>query len=887
MQKSALRIARLAALALLPLAISWATSTPPVGRTGAPGETTCSACHGGAGTGSLGVASTSGMINYTPGASKHFTVTVAGTGGNAGFTMTARPASNLSGGVAGNLVAGATTQVLCKVGTACATGNPQYIRSVAATPTTAVFDFDWTAPTGTEDVTLYVAGVVGYTGNTYTATYLLKAGSASPPTLSVTPGSLSFSYQIGGTAPAAQTLAISGAATTYTVATAGGTWLTATPTSGGTSGSASVAVSTTGLAAGSYSGSVTVTAAGSTGSPLTIPVTLNVTAATPALAVSPASLSFAYQVGGSVPAAQSLAISGAATTYTVTAAGGTWLSVTPASGGTSGSAAVSVNPATLAAGTYSGTVTITAPGSTGSPKAVPVTLTVTPAATSNLTVSPASLSFAYQLGGVAPTAQTLAISGVASTYTATAAGGTWLSVTPASGGTSGTATVSVNTASLAAGTYNGTVTITAAGSTGSPKAVPVTLTVTAAPTSLTLTPASLAFAFQLGGTAPAAQTLNINGVSSTYTVAASGGTWLTMSPTSGGKSGTATVRVNTAGLAIGSYSGSITVTAAGTTGSPKSVPVTLTVAAAAPTLTVSPTSINFAYQISGTLPSSRTLVLRGVATTYTAVAAGGAWLTVSPVSGGTSSSPRVSVNVTGLAAGTYTGSVSITAPGSNGSPKLVPVTLTVTPPPPPLTASPSPVSFTYQLGDPAPAPQSLAISAGTLTYTTAVTGATWLTVAPASGTSPGSANLTVNTTGLAAGTYTGTVTITAPGAANRTLAVPVTLTVTVPSLQIAPATLAFSYTAGGPTPVAQVFSVASSGTTLNYSVTTSGEAWLTAAPVNGATPGTLFVSVNPANLVAGTYTATVTVTSLNYTNKPQALPVTLAVVTTGPVCPAP
>ena len=786
MQKSALRIARLAALALLPLAISWATSTPPVGRTGAPGETTCSACHGGAGTGSLGVASTSGMINYTPGASKHFTVTVAGTGGNAGFTMTARPASNLSGGVAGNLVAGATTQVLCKVGTACATGNPQYIRSVAATPTTAVFDFDWTAPTGTEDVTLYVAGVVGYTGNTYTATYLLKAGSASPPTLSVTPGSLSFSYQIGGTAPAAQTLAISGVATTYTVATAGGTWLTATPTSGGTSGSASVAVSTTGLAAGSYSGSVTVTAAGSTGSPLTIPVTLNVTAATPALAVSPASLSFAYQVGGSVPAAQSLAISGAATTYTVTAAGGTWLSVTPASGGTSGSAAVSVN-----------------------------------------------------------------------------------------------------TASLAAGTYNGTVTITAAGSTGSPKAVPVTLTVTAAPTSLTLTPASLAFAFQLGGTAPAAQTLNINGVSSTYTVAASGGTWLTVSPTSGGKSGTATVRVNTAGLAIGSYSGSITVTAAGTTGSPKSVPVTLTVAAAAPTLTVSPTSINFAYQISGTLPSSRTLVLRGVATTYTAVAAGGAWLTVSPVSGGTSSSHRVSVNVTGLAAGTYTGSVSITAPGSNGSPKLVPVTLTVTPPPPPLTASPSPVSFTYQLGDPAPAPQSLAISAGTLTYTTAVTGATWLTVAPASGTSPGSANLTVNTTGLAAGTYTGTVTITAPGAATRTLAVPVTLTVTVPSLQIAPATLAFSYTAGGPTPVAQVFSVASSGTTLNYSVTTSGEAWLTAAPVNGATPGTLFVSVNPANLVAGTYTATVTVTSLNYTNKPQALPVTLAVVTTGPVCPAP
>ena len=39
---------------------------------------------------------------------------------------------------------------------------------------------------------------------------------------------------------------------------------------------------------------------------------------------------------------------------------------------------MSVNIAGLAAGTYSGTVTVTAAGATGSPATIPVTLTVTP-----------------------------------------------------------------------------------------------------------------------------------------------------------------------------------------------------------------------------------------------------------------------------------------------------------------------------------------------------------------------------------------------------------------------------------------------------------------------------------------------------------------------------
>jgi hypothetical protein len=884
MRGKAVWFAKLATLAAVPLVILWAMPTPPVGRSGAPGDTTCAACHGGAGgTGSVVVTSTSGMTSYTPGASKHFTVAVSGSGGNAGFEATARPASNLSGGVAGNLVGGTGTQVLCTVGTACGTGNPQYIRSTAATATPATWSFDWTAPTGSENVTLYVASAVGYSGNTYTASYVLTPAGPPPPTLSVTPSSLTFSYQVGGTPPAGQTLSISGVATTYTAAASGATWLSVSPPSGGTSGTETVAVNTAGLAAGTYSGTVTITANGSAGSPKTVPVTLNVTPAPPTLTVSPTSLTFAYQIGGTVPAAQTLSVSGVASTYTAAASGGTWLSVSPTSGGTSGTETVSVNTAGLAAGTYNGTVTITANGSTGSPKTVPVTLNVTPAPPT-LTVTPGSLTFAYQIGSTPPMAQTLSVSGVASTYTAAASGGAWLSVSPTSGGTSGTETVSVNTAGLAAGTYSGTVTITANGSTGSPVTVPVTLNVTVAPPTLTVSPSSLTFAYQIGGTPPMAQTLTISGAATTYTAGASGGTWLSVSPASGGTSGTANVSVNTAGLAAGTYSGAVTISANGSTGSPVTVPVTLNVTPAPPTLTVTPSSLTFAYQIGGTLPASQTLSIAGVATTYTAVASGGTWLSVSPASGGTSGTANVSVNTAGLAAGTYSGAVTITAAGSIGSPATVPVTVNVTPPPPTLTVTPTSLTFSYQTGGAAPAAQSLAISGGSFNYTAVVSGGTWLSVSPAGGTAPGSVSVTVDTTGLAAGAYSGSVTITAPGTVNGSQVVPVNLTVTspAPSLQVTPTTLSFSYATGTPVPLPYVLSVASSGTAVSYTAAASGGSWLSVAPAGGATPGAVFVSVNPADLAIGTYNALITVTSSSSPSSTQTVPIALAVTNAGP-----
>jgi hypothetical protein len=122
-------------------------------------------------------------------------------------------------------------------------------------------------------------------------------------------------------------------------------------------------------------------------------ITVTAPVPNPSMTVSPTSLAFAFTTGGTTPASKTIAVSssGAAISYTVsasTSSGGSWLSAT-GSGSTPGNVTVSVNPGTLAAGTYNGTVTVTSAGASNSPQSVPVTLTVTaPAPT--MTVSPSS-----------------------------------------------------------------------------------------------------------------------------------------------------------------------------------------------------------------------------------------------------------------------------------------------------------------------------------------------------------------------------------------------------------------------------------------------------------------------------------------------------------------
>jgi hypothetical protein len=85
------------------------------------------------------------------------------------------------------------------------------------------------------------------------------------------------------------------------------------------------------------------------------------------------------------------------------------------------------------------------------------------------------LSFSGQVGGASPPSQTINVTDTNQrilSWTATP-DQSWLSVNPTSGNTPGSFTVSVSTAGLAVGTYNGTITITSPQAENSPWTLPV------------------------------------------------------------------------------------------------------------------------------------------------------------------------------------------------------------------------------------------------------------------------------------------------------------------------------------------------------------------------------------------------------------------------------
>ena len=251
------------------------------------------------------------------------------------------------------------------------------------------------------------------------------------PSLTLTPSPVVLSGQTGGSA-ATQSVSVNtgGTPLAYALFTSGASWLSVSVPGGSTGGTFTVTATPGDVAPGSYNGSVLAYTAASN-SPVTLPVTFNVTSPSFSLVASPSSMTFNSITGGTTPA-QSLTVTtnpASSIPYTAAASStGNWLTVTPTSGTTGGTPlSVSVNPAGLPGGTYTGTITLTASGATNSPLAVTVTLNVT-----TVTVAPTSLAFSFTSGGPQPSAQSLSLTSVPSVaYTASATStGSWLAVTP-------------------------------------------------------------------------------------------------------------------------------------------------------------------------------------------------------------------------------------------------------------------------------------------------------------------------------------------------------------------------------------------------------------------------------------------------------------------------
>ena len=321
-----------------------------------------------------------------------------------------------------------------------------------------------------------------------------------------------------------------------------------------------------------------------------------------------------------------------------------------------------------------------------------ITITGTPT-TQLMSVSPSPIAFSLQLGSPnVPPDQTININantGVLnfSAVLNTTSGGNWLVARSATSGvTPGSFTVGVaNFANLAPGVYNGTITITSQAA-NSPVVIQVTLTVTGGPTAtLSLTP-TFFVVNQMASSNPTPARLNI-AVTSTPTAVhftvvtqtTSGGPWLTATPLQGDTPNLVTGIVNVAGLAPGTYTGSIILTPSG--GAPQTVTVTLNVLQP-PGISTSATSLTFTFQQSGAAPPTQNLLLSSstgsaLSLSITTATQLGNWLFVDRPNGLTPFNVVVSVNPTGLVSGTYNGSITFTASDTSVAPLTVNVTLIV------------------------------------------------------------------------------------------------------------------------------------------------------------------------------------------------------------------
>ncbi len=471
-------------------------------------------------------------------------------------------------------------------------------------------------------------------------------------------------------------------------------------------------------------------------------------AAGPTVTMSPGALTFSASPG-IVPAPQAVSLTSAVanTTFTANAVtnGGTWLSVSPQSGITDSQhgISVSVNPAGLGQGTYTGTVSVLT--SSGGVASVAVSLNVQ----AQLTVIPASISLVYTVGGAAPAAQVLSAfsnpTGAPISITATSGQGlSWLTAS-GSGKAPLSSAISVNPTALPAGTYSGTVTVS---SSNAPSVnVPVTLTVLNATPKLSVTPASQAFTVSQVSAPAAGQFVvkNTGGGTLRFTAQASAtqAGWLTLAG-SGTVSGTATpsspapvnFSVNPAGLAPGRYQGQITVSAAGLTSAV--VPVTMVVNAFTFSLSVSQTALTFTAQAGGIKPAGQTFSTNGTAQATVP------WLALSEAS----NKVTVTADPTGLAPGRYYGTIGVTAPGAANNPQTVSVLLVVTA----AGKAVSRVGFsTGGVISMSATPQQVTLHNGSDTPVNyAATGETWLSVGSSSGSlPPGDTTLAISSSATA------------------------------------------------------------------------------------------------------------------------------------------
>ncbi len=317
------------------------------------------------------------------------------------------------------------------------------------------------------------------------------------------------------------------------------------------------------------------------------------------------------------------------------------------------------------------------------------------ATTVSIQTSPSSLSFSAPAGGAAPSPQNVNVnSAVTGVGYAVSASAPWITVSNNTGAAPGVVQIGIDPTNLAAGSFNGRVTISSP--VASPSSATITISAVIAatqPPSMSVTPSMVSLSAPQGGS-PVTQTfqvLNTGGGSLSFGVGSTAGSpWMSFSApvttATPNSSATISITADPSNLAPGTYNGSLAVTGAGAA---IIVPVTFSVSPPTGTLQLSQTALTFNAVAQGgaPLPSAFSIVNTGQGvidwTASAATLSGGNWLQISTTSGSVqrpfldSSTITASVSPSGLAPGTYYGRIQISSTGAVNTPQSVTVILNV------------------------------------------------------------------------------------------------------------------------------------------------------------------------------------------------------------------
>jgi adhesin/invasin len=196
-------------------------------------------------------------------------------------------------------------------------------------------------------------------------------------------------------------------------------------------------------------------------------------------------------------------------------------------------------------------------------------------------------------------------------------------------------------------------------------------------------------------------------------------------------------------------------------------------------LEVLPAQISFASETAQSAPAPQTVQLKnsdGRVESWTAISSA-PWITARPPTGSTPATVNIGVDPSGLAPGTYSGTVTFTTPTGQASLFVIYQVAAK----PVLGASPSSLMFLGIRQGAIPAQiVSISSTGRSISYHVAATisgppGSEWLQISKAQGQTPDMLQVSVNADGLAAGIYHGSVQLTPAEAGLSGLVIPVTL----------------------------------------------------------------------------------------------------------------